>query len=148
MKTRTAASKPRSAGITLTEILISILILGVGLVSLATLFPTVSRAGVNRDDRHDRDSFRKTRSEPAPPRPVRAGFFVWPDPCRSGFPARPTFVAGPFPAPNGARVPGLAASAPGIPTRATRIPSLFSGPVRQRAGFRAEPASSWQVPTR
>jgi len=40
MKTRTAASKPRSAGITLTEISISILILGVGLVSLATLFPT------------------------------------------------------------------------------------------------------------
>ena len=39
MKTRTAASTPRSAGITLTEILISILILGVGLVSLATLFP-------------------------------------------------------------------------------------------------------------
>jgi len=39
MKTRTAASRPRSAGITLTEILISILILGVGLVSLATLFP-------------------------------------------------------------------------------------------------------------
>ena len=39
MKTRTAASSPRSAGITLTEILISILILGVGLVSLATLFP-------------------------------------------------------------------------------------------------------------
>ncbi len=30
---------PRSAGITLTEILISIMILGVGLVSLATLFP-------------------------------------------------------------------------------------------------------------
>ncbi len=30
---------PRSAGITLTEILISILILGIGLVSLATLFP-------------------------------------------------------------------------------------------------------------
>ena len=39
MKTRTAAGTPRSAGITLTEILISILILGVGLVSLATLFP-------------------------------------------------------------------------------------------------------------
>jgi len=39
MKIRTAASTPRSAGITLTEILISILILGVGLVSLATLFP-------------------------------------------------------------------------------------------------------------
>ena len=39
MKTRTAASTARSAGITLTEILISILILGVGLVSLATLFP-------------------------------------------------------------------------------------------------------------
>ncbi len=39
MKTRTAAGMPRSAGITLTEILISILILGVGLVSLATLFP-------------------------------------------------------------------------------------------------------------
>ena len=39
MKTRTAASTPHSAGITLTEILISILILGVGLVSLATLFP-------------------------------------------------------------------------------------------------------------
>ena len=39
MKTRTGASTPRSAGITLTEILISILILGVGLVSLATLFP-------------------------------------------------------------------------------------------------------------
>jgi type II secretory pathway pseudopilin PulG len=39
MKPRTAASTPRSAGITLTEILISILILGVGLVSLATLFP-------------------------------------------------------------------------------------------------------------
>ncbi len=39
MKTRTAASTSRSAGITLTEILISILILGVGLVSLATLFP-------------------------------------------------------------------------------------------------------------
>ena len=39
MKTLTAASTPRSAGITLTEILISILILGVGLVSLATLFP-------------------------------------------------------------------------------------------------------------
>ncbi len=39
MKTRTAASMSRSAGITLTEILISILILGVGLVSLATLFP-------------------------------------------------------------------------------------------------------------
>ena len=39
MKTRTAAGTPRSAGITLTEILISILILGVGIVSLATLFP-------------------------------------------------------------------------------------------------------------
>src|SRR5271166_1165417 len=39
MKIQTAASTPRSAGITLTEILISILILGVGLVSLATLFP-------------------------------------------------------------------------------------------------------------
>jgi type II secretory pathway pseudopilin PulG len=39
MKTRTAASMSRSAGITLTEILISIMILGVGLVSLATLFP-------------------------------------------------------------------------------------------------------------
>ena len=39
MKTQTAAGTPRSAGITLTEILISILILGVGLVSLATLFP-------------------------------------------------------------------------------------------------------------
>ena len=39
MKARTAASTSRSAGITLTEILISILILGVGLVSLATLFP-------------------------------------------------------------------------------------------------------------
>ncbi len=39
MKIRTAVSTPRSAGITLTEILISILILGVGLVSLATLFP-------------------------------------------------------------------------------------------------------------
>jgi len=39
MKTRTAAGTPRPAGITLTEILISILILGVGLVSLATLFP-------------------------------------------------------------------------------------------------------------
>ena len=39
MKTRTASSRPRSPGITLTEILISILILGVGLVSLATLFP-------------------------------------------------------------------------------------------------------------
>ena len=39
MKTRTGAGTPRSAGITLTEILISILILGVGLVSLATLFP-------------------------------------------------------------------------------------------------------------
>ena len=39
MKTRTAAGTPRSAGITLTEILISILILGIGLVSLATLFP-------------------------------------------------------------------------------------------------------------
>ena len=39
MKTRTGAGTSRSAGITLTEILISILILGVGLVSLATLFP-------------------------------------------------------------------------------------------------------------
>ena len=39
MKIQTAAGTPRSAGITLTEILISILILGVGLVSLATLFP-------------------------------------------------------------------------------------------------------------
>ncbi len=39
MKIQTAVSTPRSAGITLTEILISILILGVGLVSLATLFP-------------------------------------------------------------------------------------------------------------
>ena len=39
MKIRTAASLARSAGITLTEILISIMILGIGLVSLATLFP-------------------------------------------------------------------------------------------------------------
>jgi len=39
MKARTVASTSRSAGITLTEILTSILILGVGLVSLATLFP-------------------------------------------------------------------------------------------------------------
>ncbi len=39
MKIQTAASTSRSAGITLTEILISILILGIGLVSLATLFP-------------------------------------------------------------------------------------------------------------
>ncbi len=39
MNIRSAAGTPRSAGITLTEILISILILGVGLVSLATLFP-------------------------------------------------------------------------------------------------------------
>ncbi len=84
MKTRTAASKPRSAGITLTEI--SILILGVGLVSLATLFPTVSRAGVNRDDRSD-DRVSGDPLRAGPPRPVRAGFFVWPDPCRSGFPA-------------------------------------------------------------
>ncbi|HKM56962.1 MAG TPA: hypothetical protein VJY33_26385 [Isosphaeraceae bacterium] len=86
MKTRTAASKPRSAGITLTEISISILILGVGLVSLATLFPTVSRAGVNRDDRSD-DRVSGNPLRAGPPRPVRAGFFVWPDPCRSGFPA-------------------------------------------------------------
>jgi hypothetical protein len=63
MKTRTAASKPRSAGITLTEILISIL--GVGLVSLATLFPTVSRAGANRDDSSDdRDSGNPLRASP------------------------------------------------------------------------------------
>src|SRR5271157_3161852 len=54
MKTRTAASTPRSAGITLTEILISILILGVGLVSLATLFPI----GLLRL----RDAQRQTRS--------------------------------------------------------------------------------------
>ena len=39
MKIRTAAARRRSAGITLTEILISIMILGIGLVSLATLFP-------------------------------------------------------------------------------------------------------------
>ena len=73
MKTRTAASKLRSAGITLTEVLISILILGVGLVSLATLFPTVSRAGVNRDDRSDdRDS----RDPPgSATRYAPAGFF-------------------------------------------------------------------------
>jgi len=54
MKTRTAAGTPRSAGITLTEILISILILGVGLVSLATLFPI----GLLRL----RDAQRQTRS--------------------------------------------------------------------------------------
>jgi len=54
MKTRTAASTPRSAGITLTEVLISILILGVGLVSLATLFPI----GLLRL----RDAQRQTRS--------------------------------------------------------------------------------------
>jgi hypothetical protein len=38
MIVRTAA-RPRSAGITLTEILISILIMGIGMISLATLFP-------------------------------------------------------------------------------------------------------------
>ena len=54
MKTRTAASTPRSAGITLTEILISIMIMGVGLVSLATLFPI----GLLRL----RDAQRQTRS--------------------------------------------------------------------------------------
>ena len=36
---RTAAPAPRPAGITLTEIMISIMILGIGLISLATLFP-------------------------------------------------------------------------------------------------------------
>ena len=35
----TAACRPRRSGITLTEILIAILIMGVGLISLATLFP-------------------------------------------------------------------------------------------------------------
>ncbi len=74
MKTRTAASKLRSAGITLTEVLISILILGVGLVSLATLFPTVSRAGVNRDDRSD-DGIHETR--PGVPQVRPGGFFLW-----------------------------------------------------------------------
>ncbi len=39
MRFRTAADPKRRAGITLTEILIGILILGIGLVSLATLFP-------------------------------------------------------------------------------------------------------------
>jgi len=74
MKTRTAASKPRSAGITRTEILISILIVGVGLVSLATLFPTVRRAGANRDDRSDdRDSGNPLRA--GLPRAGPGGFF-------------------------------------------------------------------------
>jgi len=39
MRFRTAADPNRRAGITLTEILIGIMILGIGLVSLATLFP-------------------------------------------------------------------------------------------------------------
>ncbi len=39
MRFRTAAGPKRRAGITLTEILIGIMILGIGLVSLATLFP-------------------------------------------------------------------------------------------------------------
>ena len=54
MKTRTAARAPHSAGITLTEILIAIMILGIGLVSLATLFPI----GLLRL----RDAQRQTRS--------------------------------------------------------------------------------------
>jgi predicted RNA binding protein YcfA (HicA-like mRNA interferase family) len=37
---------------------------------------------------------------------------------------------------------------PGIPTRATTAQSLVSGQGQRLAGFRVEPASSWQVPTR
>ena len=56
MKTRTAAGTPRSAGITLTEILISILILGVGLVSLATLFP-IGLCGLREAQRQTRSAY-------------------------------------------------------------------------------------------